>query len=131
MRNFIFRAGEKIHYTCAIPFLAIFVLVAVIVISQFYMATVDQFYPKSLVQTAQSNTTSGMSSNMSGMQGMSGMSSNMSGMQGMSRMLGISSNEQVPIFLELMGIITACLVGIPFAWVFVRERRKRYKMDKK
>ena len=119
MRNARFRAREKIPYVCAIIFSAIFIWIVTISISQFYLVTVDQFYPKFSVQTAQTNTMPGMSSNTSGMKGMSGMSSNMSGM------LGISSNEQVPIFLELMGIITACLVGIPFAWVFIRGRRKR------
>ena len=69
-----------------------------------------------------------MSGNMSGMMGMSGMhgmSGNMSGMMGMSRILGISSNEKMYVFLEWMFVLVACLVGIPFAWVIISEKRKK------
>jgi hypothetical protein len=66
-------------------------------------------------------------SNMSGMHGMTGMS-NMSGMHGMTGMLGISSNEE-SIFLECMFIAIAGLVGIPFAWVIISERRKKLQSN--
>jgi len=74
---------------------------------------------------------SGMSNNMSGMQGMSGMSNNMSGMQGMSGMRGLSgmygitSNDEISVFLEWMLVIILGLVGVPFAWVILRERRRK------
>ena len=48
----------------------------------------------------------------------------MSGMREMSDRLGISSNEKIPIFLEWMTMLTACSVGIPFAWVIISQRRK-------
>ena len=65
------------------------------------------------------------------MSGMQGMSNNMSGMQGMSRMRGISgmygitSNDEISVFLECMLVIISGLVGVPFAWVILRERRRK------
>jgi len=100
-------------------------------ISQFDTVTADQSYSEFSVKMISSGTMSGMqgmsgmSNNMSGMQGMSGMSNNMSGMQGMSGMLGISSNEEVTIFLEWMFVLAVILVGVPFAWVFISEKRKK------
>ncbi|MFZ1076292.1 MAG: hypothetical protein WAN47_02550 [Nitrosotalea sp.] len=75
------------------------------------MATVDQSYSESSGKMISNETMPEMSANMSGMHGMSGM-------------LGISSNEKMSIFLEWMFIITAGLIGIPFAWVIISERRK-------
>ncbi len=122
------------------------------VITQFDLVSADSSYSEPSVKMISSETMSGMqsgsmsgmssmSNNMSGMQsgsmsGMSSMSNNMSGMQsgsvqgmsgmkGMSGMLGISSNEEISIFLEWMFALTIVLIGVPFAWVFLRERRKK------
>jgi hypothetical protein len=126
-----------------------------LLISQLNVVTADQSYSESSVKMISSETMSGMSANMSGMHGMSGMSANMSGMHGMSGMsanmsgmhgmsgmsanmsgmhgmsgmLGISSNEKISIFLEWMFIITAGLIGIPFAWVIISKRRKNSRID--
>ncbi|HUL51758.1 MAG TPA: hypothetical protein VLT10_00630 [Verrucomicrobiae bacterium] len=91
-----------------------------------------QYDPLIATQAYSENSIKIISSDkMSGMQGMSGMSNNMSGMQGMSGMRGLSgmygitSNDEISVFLEWMLVIILGLVGVPFAWVILRERRRK------
>jgi hypothetical protein len=143
--------GKKTSvYSCFILFSIIFLGIVFALILQLNPATADQSYYEPSVKMISSETMSSMSnmsgmhgmtgmSNMSGMHGMTGMSnmsgmhgmtgmSNMSGMHGMTGMLGISSNEE-SIFLECMFISIAGLVGIPFAWVIISERRKKLQSN--
>ncbi|MFZ0185203.1 MAG: hypothetical protein WBV92_05730 [Nitrosotalea sp.] len=103
-------------------FSIIFVGIVFVLVSQLHTVNAEQYYSAYSIKMISSETMAGMS-NMSGMHGMAGMS-NMSGMREMSDRLGISSNEKIPIFLEWMTMLTACLVGIPFAWVIISQRRK-------
>ena len=115
-------------------FSIIFVGIVFVLVSQLHTVNAEQYYSAYSIKMISSETMAGMSnmsgmhgmagmSNMSGMHGMAGMS-NMSGMREMSDRLGISSNEKIPIFLEWMTMLTACLGGIPFAWVIISQRRK-------
>jgi len=118
-------------HACFILSLIISLGIVLVLISQLNTVIADQPHFEYSIKIISSDLMSGMSNNMSGMQGMSGMSNNMSGMQGMSgmggmsRMLGISSNEEITVFLEWMFVLAIVLIGTPFAWVFLRERRKK------
>ena len=125
-----------LSYTYFFSSLVILEIVFVLFL-QSHVAAGDQSYSEASIKVISAETMSGMqgmSNNMSGMQGMSnnmsgmqGMSNNMSGMQGMSGMSGMSviSNDKTSLFLEWMLILVVVLVGVPFAWVLLRERRKK------
>jgi hypothetical protein len=145
MQRVIFSAGRKmLIHTCFILFSIISSGIVLVLILPLNMASADQSYFEPSIKTVSSDVMSGMSNNMSDMKGMSGMSNNMSDMKGMSgmsnnmsdmkgmpgmgsmsRMLGISSNEEVSIFLEWIIVLIVVLIGAPFAWVFLSEKRKK------
>ena len=110
---------KNVMYFYSGIFSVIFVGIMFAQISQLNATDTEQFYSISSIKMISSETMSGMSGmNMSGMHGMSGM--NMSGMHGI---LDMDSNEKISSFIEWMSVLIAGLIGIPFAWVIISQKR--------